>query len=423
MKLFYSYLGPDILRGFDSYKYSSKDTSPLSNHVMHPFWNQVVKLCPLWVAPNLLTFVGFICCFGHFGLLALYDYNFKAATELASPDPSQDHVPSWAWVAVALLLFLAHTLDGIDGKQARRTGTSTPLGELFDHGLDSWSTIFITGAIYSMFGRNDDNLSISPFRMFCLFWNVYVCFLVSHWEKYNTGVLYLPWGYDFSMITSFLMYLTTAVTGTGLWKTSLPGGFYPAQFLELGCYLGNIGFTLPVALYNIRKSYQDGSGKGRSFVEATRPLVSTLIAMLLFFIWVCWSPNKVLDLDPRCMFFLTGTVFANICCKLIIAQMSNTRSELFSVILLPTVLTVVLVLAVPGLSQSAELMVMYGLTALVTAAHIHYGTCVVLEMSHHFNIRPFHIKTHSQDGRDDEDREGLLASPPVSNGKHQKKED
>ena len=95
--------------------------------------------------------------------------------------------------------------------------------------------------------------------MFCLHWNIYFCFLLSHWEKYNTGVLYLPWGYDFSMITSFLMYLITAVTGTGLWKTSLPGGFYPAQFLELGCYLGNIGFTLPVALFNIRKSYQDVS--------------------------------------------------------------------------------------------------------------------------------------------------------------------
>ena len=280
MQLFYSYLGPDILRGFDSYKYSSKDTSPLSNHVMHPFWNQVritgdirqyfrgvilyisqvVKLCPLWVAPNLLTFVGFICCFGHFGLLALYDYNFSAATVQAASVDQEEVIPSWAWVGVALLLFLAHTLDGIDGKQARRTGTSTPLGELFDHGLDSWSTVFITGAIYSMFGRNDDHLSISPFRMFCLFWNVYVCFLVSHWEKYNTGVLYLPWGYDFSMITSFIMYLTTAATGTKLWKTPLPGGFHPAQFLEVGCYLGNIGFTLPVALVNIRKSYQDVIG-------------------------------------------------------------------------------------------------------------------------------------------------------------------
>lgn len=28
-------------------------------------------------------------------------------------------------------------MDSIDGKQARRTGTSSPLGELFDHGCDA----------------------------------------------------------------------------------------------------------------------------------------------------------------------------------------------------------------------------------------------------------------------------------------------
>ena len=176
---------------------------------------------------------------------------------------------------MALFLFLAHTLDGIDGKQvktnnyssckqssslqARRTGSSTPLGELFDHGLDSWSTIFITGAIYSMFGRNEDGLSVPVFRMFCLFWNVYICFLISHWEKYNTGVLYLPWGYDFSMVSSFTMYLITSVSGTSLWKQPLVGGVYPSHLLEVGCYLGNIGMTVPIALYNIRQSYLDVS--------------------------------------------------------------------------------------------------------------------------------------------------------------------
>ena len=100
---------------------------------------QTVKLCPRWVAPNLLTFVGFIFCFGHFGLLALYDYDFSAATYPAKS--GQNSVPGkmksfqkldlgssmtlssgFIWVLVALFLFLAHTLDGIDGKQARRTG-------------------------------------------------------------------------------------------------------------------------------------------------------------------------------------------------------------------------------------------------------------------------------------------------------------
>lgn len=35
----------------------------------------------------------------------------------------------------------AQTLDAIDGKQARRTNTSSPLGQLFDHGCDSFSTV------------------------------------------------------------------------------------------------------------------------------------------------------------------------------------------------------------------------------------------------------------------------------------------
>jgi ethanolaminephosphotransferase len=34
-------------------------------------------------------------------------------------------------------------LDGIDGKQARRTGSSNPLGELFDHGFDALLLNFI----------------------------------------------------------------------------------------------------------------------------------------------------------------------------------------------------------------------------------------------------------------------------------------
>ena len=42
----------------------------------------------MWVAPNLLTFVGFLCCFGHFGLLALYDYDFTSATY-----PGEESVP------------------------------------------------------------------------------------------------------------------------------------------------------------------------------------------------------------------------------------------------------------------------------------------------------------------------------------------
>jgi hypothetical protein len=37
-----------------------------------------------------------------------------------------------------------------------------------------------------------------------------------------------------------------------------------------------------------------------------RPLVSTTVAMAFFFLWILFSPNNILEQDPRCCYFLTG---------------------------------------------------------------------------------------------------------------------
>jgi phosphatidylglycerophosphate synthase len=42
-------------------------------------------------------------------------------------------------------------LDSIDGKQARRTGTSSPLGELFDHGCDAINMMVIKQILMMIF--------------------------------------------------------------------------------------------------------------------------------------------------------------------------------------------------------------------------------------------------------------------------------
>lgn len=49
------------------------------------------------------------------------------------------------------------TLLYIDGKQARRTNTSSPLGELFDHGCDSISTIVVRYINFSCIKSNFNN--------------------------------------------------------------------------------------------------------------------------------------------------------------------------------------------------------------------------------------------------------------------------
>lgn len=61
--------------------------------------------------------------------------------------------------------------------------------------------MFISVCMFSVFGRTD--FSVSPLRMYFILWNVFISFYLTHWEKYNTGVLFLPWGYDLSMVVSF----------------------------------------------------------------------------------------------------------------------------------------------------------------------------------------------------------------------------
>jgi len=42
-------------------------------------------------------------------------------------------------------------LDEMDGKQARRTGNSTPLGLMFDHGCDAFSMGLVTLTLSKLF--------------------------------------------------------------------------------------------------------------------------------------------------------------------------------------------------------------------------------------------------------------------------------
>ena len=91
--LYHQYLSAEALDGFKHYKYNCKDTNPLSIYVLHPFWNKVVLLCPRWIAPNLLTLVGFMCCVGSYALPAAYDPSYAAST--LGPE---GRIPGWAWV-------------------------------------------------------------------------------------------------------------------------------------------------------------------------------------------------------------------------------------------------------------------------------------------------------------------------------------
>jgi phosphatidylglycerophosphate synthase len=122
------------LKELDNYKYKGGEYTILDN-IMNYYWEACVKLVPTWVAPNLLTFIGWCFVIASYANILRYDYTFTK------------DIPAHAFYFAAFCIFTYSTLDAIDGKQARRTKSSSPLGQLFDHGCDSFSLTFFMLAI------------------------------------------------------------------------------------------------------------------------------------------------------------------------------------------------------------------------------------------------------------------------------------
>jgi ethanolaminephosphotransferase len=111
--------------------------------------------------------------------------------------------------------------------------------------------------------------------------------------------MYLPWGYDLSMVGGTLLYLITSIFGSGIWKFHLPLGLTPGSVLAISLFIGTIALSVPMTLVNIYKSYRLQTGKMKPFFEAVRPLVSFFLAFGLSLFWVVYSQNDILEADIR----------------------------------------------------------------------------------------------------------------------------
>jgi ethanolaminephosphotransferase len=95
--------------------------------VQSPACDYLVSFLPVDLAPNVITIVGIGCVVFSVVLLhCLYGIDFDGPT-----------LDTWYCYAAGALYFSNTVLDNMDGKQARRTGSGSPMGMLFDHGSDA----------------------------------------------------------------------------------------------------------------------------------------------------------------------------------------------------------------------------------------------------------------------------------------------
>ena len=127
----------------------------------------------MWVAPNLLTAVGFFINIATIVPLLLMDTDLQGVA------------PSWLYLLSAVGFFVYQSLDAVDGKQARRTGSANQLGELFDHGCDAISLYLILASAASAVGLHDYPVSLLMFVVLLGQVN-----FVYHWQSYVSGTLH-----------------------------------------------------------------------------------------------------------------------------------------------------------------------------------------------------------------------------------------
>ncbi|KAI6201036.1 hypothetical protein M3Y96_00798600 [Aphelenchoides besseyi] len=182
-----------------NHKYSSVDSSILDELFMHKVWNWVVQLYPYWLAPNVITFIGLIV--NAVTVLVLSHFCYTATEE----------APWWAYVQAAIGLFIYQTLDATDGKQARRTGSSSPLGELFDHGCDSMTqaqlVVIVILLLTAFFGPGIWNITVFTINLKFIFIAGSLLGLLNQFGSYMKSIFSEGSGKNGSTDTSILFPL------------------------------------------------------------------------------------------------------------------------------------------------------------------------------------------------------------------------
>ena len=133
-----NYFSDKEAENMKNFKSRGADNGLVYTYINSPLADQLIKRTPSWVAPNVLTLAGFIMCVLPITLL----YCCMGPSLIGE-------LPSWFMALQAVCMFSYRILDEMDGKQARKTQNGSPLGMIFDHGVDC----FAIGLQFLTFGR------------------------------------------------------------------------------------------------------------------------------------------------------------------------------------------------------------------------------------------------------------------------------
>lgn len=195
------------IKHLDEYRYQSEDRSLITKYILKPFWQRFVNVFPLWMAPNMVTLLGLMFIVVSDVLVFFFDPYYETVS------------PQWLYFWHSFAVFMYQTFDACDGMHARRTGQSSPLGELFDHCCDSMNTSLMVIQFSSV-----ANLGHNTPLPFLVQFSTLANFYLSTWEEFYTHTLFLSEisGPVEGLLMISLVFLLTGVFGVDfVWKQEI----------------------------------------------------------------------------------------------------------------------------------------------------------------------------------------------------------
>eukprot|EP00980_Cylindrotheca_fusiformis_P027949 scaffold22574_cov125-Cylindrotheca_fusiformis.AAC.2 len=388
---FFYYLNADARRNLLNYQYNGCDNSVLYQYVLSPLALYCVNnFVPDSIAPNTITL---------FGLVWMVTAYVACWWYVPTLEPD-DSVPRWIFLWNAISLLAYQTLDNMDGKQARKTGSSSPLGLLFDHGCDAVNSIFGSANWIIAMGLS---LHDDPMMAMVLVMVPFALFYVATWEEYYVGELVLPIlnGPSEGLVLGAALHMTTYFKGISFWhgtewydvvKSLVPSVVLPDQpmrnmdIVVLATLLAGLQEMI-LKVTQVTKKYQ-----GSAF-----SLVPFITFFLSFLVIGCTDPT-VWQSNPRTGLHLSMVLFVEMTTALMLAHMTNQKFVWFRWQLLPLV-GLATTLAVSGDSMDPEV-IKYWLGAYTwsIAAYLLMKTVLVIQESCNvLNIWCFDIVTPRRD--------------------------
>jgi ethanolaminephosphotransferase len=207
----------------------------------------------------------------------------------------------------------------MDGKQARRTGSSSPLGMMFDHGCDAVTTFLFASGLGTVVG-------LDSIEWFSLLWlMISFPFFLNTWEEYYVGELNFPLIHGVSegtLIACFAMHLS-GFYGMDFWLTKINlFGLITLQanhIIVLCCFTAGLGFGT-YSLINVIRTYKEKRHDALHNLLIFISLVSTLAIVVLF-----TDDSQILKYHPKILIILYGFAFAKLVGHLQLAHVCDSE--------------------------------------------------------------------------------------------------